>query len=87
MHPFKTRAAAAVLLSLRSRYLRGSLMRLVGRLPGVREIVGYELAVSFCATLGTLTNSGPDTATNVTVTDTTARSSSCSSTVGAVQSN
>ncbi len=51
---------AALLLALRSPAVKGGFMRLVARVPGIRQIVRYEQAVSFCATLGTLTQSGVD---------------------------
>jgi general secretion pathway protein F len=49
-----------ILLASRSRGLRSMLMRGLGHIPGVREIVRHERAVSFCATLGTLSASGVD---------------------------
>jgi general secretion pathway protein F len=49
-----------VLLVVRSRSAKALLMRGIGRIPGVREVVRFEQTVSFCATLGTLSRSGVD---------------------------
>lgn len=46
------------LLAGRSRAFKAAAMRLLGRVPGVRQIMLYERAVSFCAALSTLTRSG-----------------------------
>jgi len=51
---------AALFFALRSRAVRGFLMRAIGRVPGIRELVRHEQTVVFCATLGTLTHSGVD---------------------------
>lgn len=48
------------LLASRNRPLKAWFMRGVRRVPGVREVVRHERAVSFCATLGTLSRSGVD---------------------------
>lgn len=53
----------AGLLIFRSRAAKASLLGLVGRVPGVRQVMRYERAVSFCATLGTVTRSGVDITT------------------------
>jgi general secretion pathway protein F len=55
----------AALLLGRSRRGKAFFMGLLARLPGVREIVRHEQAVSFCATLGTLTASGVDITTSL----------------------
>jgi general secretion pathway protein F len=47
----------------RSRAVRGSFMRMLGRIPGIRQVVAHERTVVFCATLGTLTHSGVDITT------------------------
>jgi general secretion pathway protein F len=56
-------ALLAVLLIVRSRSAKALFMRIIGRVPGVRQVVRYEQAVSFCATLGTLSRSGVDIST------------------------
>lgn len=60
-------AAIALLLTLllgvRSRAVKGFFMRLLGRIPGIREVVRDERTVAFCSTLGTLTQSGVDIST------------------------
>jgi general secretion pathway protein F len=56
---------AALLLAARSRAAKGLLMRLLGQIPGTREVVRHEQAVAFCATLGTLTHSGVDISTSL----------------------
>jgi general secretion pathway protein F len=50
-------------LLFRSRFAKAFFMRLLGVIPGAREVVGYERTVSFCATLGALTHSGVDIST------------------------
>jgi general secretion pathway protein F len=40
--------------------VKGFFMRLLTRLPGIRQVVRYEQTVAFCAALGTLTRSGVD---------------------------
>lgn len=50
----------AILLAVRSRAAKALFMRLLGGVPGVRQILRYEQTVSFCATLGTLSRSGVD---------------------------
>jgi general secretion pathway protein F len=50
----------AGLLAARSRAGKAFFMGALARIPGIREIVRHEQAVSFCATLGTLTRSGVD---------------------------
>jgi general secretion pathway protein F len=56
-------ALLAVLLIVRSRGAKALFMRLIGRVPGIRQVVRFEQAVSFCATLGTLSRSGVDIST------------------------
>ena len=56
---------STIFLAARSRAVRGALMRFLGRVPGLREIVRHERTVSFCATLGTLTHSGVDITTSL----------------------
>jgi general secretion pathway protein F len=51
---------SALFLVFRNRAARSFMLRLIGRLPGVRELVRHEQTVAFCATLGTLTHSGVD---------------------------
>jgi general secretion pathway protein F len=51
-------AMVGVLLIVRSRSAKALFMRLIGRVPGIRQVVRFEQAVSFCATLGTLSRSG-----------------------------
>jgi general secretion pathway protein F len=55
----------ALLLGARSRAAKGFLLRLLGRMPGIREVVRHEQAVAFCSTLGTLTRSGVDISTSL----------------------
>ena len=55
----------AGLLASRSRTGKSLFMAALGRIPGVRAIVRDEQAVSFCATLGTLTSSGVDITTSL----------------------
>ena len=45
----------AIFFAARSRAVKGFLLRVIGRVPGVRELVRHEQTVVFCATLGTLT--------------------------------
>ncbi len=52
-----------LLLASRSPAARSFMLRAVGRVPGIRDIVSHEGAVAFCATLGTLTRSGVDIST------------------------
>lgn len=54
---------SAVLLASRSRAVKSFLMQMLGRIPGIREIVRDERTVAFCSTLGTLTHSGVDIST------------------------
>jgi general secretion pathway protein F len=49
----------------RSGAVKSFLLRVVGRMPGIREVVRHEQTVAFCATLGTLTNSGVDITTSL----------------------
>lgn len=56
-------AVVAVVIAVRSASVRSFFMRAVGYVPGIREIVGYEQTVAFCATLGTLSHSGVDIST------------------------
>jgi general secretion pathway protein F len=55
----------ALFLIFRTRAARSFLMRVVGRVPGVRVLVRHEQTVVFCATLGTLTHSGVDISTGL----------------------
>jgi general secretion pathway protein F len=50
----------AIYLAARNRSVKALFMRLIARIPGLREVIRHEQAVSFCATLGTLTRSGVD---------------------------
>lgn len=54
-----------VFLAARSRTGKSLFMTALARTPGIREIVRNEQAVSFCATLGTLSASGVDITTSL----------------------
>jgi general secretion pathway protein F len=51
---------SVLFFTLRTRAARSFFLRVIGRVPGVRELVRHEQTVVFCATLGTLTHSGVD---------------------------
>ena len=51
---------SVLFFTFRTRAARSFLLRVVSRVPGVRELVRHEQTVVFCATLGTLTHSGVD---------------------------
>ncbi len=55
----------AVWAAGRSRAVKGMLMEALGRIPGIRDVLRHEQAVSFCATLGTLSRSGVDISTSL----------------------
>src|SRR5918997_564736 len=61
--------AIAVLVAVwaagRSSAVKGMLMEALGRIPGIRDVLRHEQAVSFCATLGTLSRSGVDISTSL----------------------
>jgi general secretion pathway protein F len=61
--------AIAVLVAFwaagRSSAVKGTMMEALGRIPGIREVLRHEQAVSFCATLGTLSRSGVDISTSL----------------------
>lgn len=50
----------AIYLAVRNKSVKALFMRAIGRIPGLREVIRHEQAVSFCATLGTLSRSGVD---------------------------
>jgi len=52
-----------LLIVMRSRAAKAFLMRGLGRVPGIRQVLRFEQTVAFCATLGTLTRSGVDIST------------------------
>jgi general secretion pathway protein F len=55
----------AIWAALRSSAVKSAAMQALGRVPGLREILHHEQAVSFCATLGTLSRSGVDITTSL----------------------
>ena len=55
----------AVWAAVRSSAFKSVVMQALGRVPVLRDILGYERAVSFCATLGTLSRSGVDITTSL----------------------